>query len=124
MKKLWTVRLLSLLTAGVAVVVTGASVAAVVGMTALDASSVTTAGTPVTAVAANTSYSGCYITNDPLSTTNIVVDALHVANHTTPSATASILTPNQTYICPGGMGGLTVTVDSSDNAHKFYGAKY
>ena len=91
--------------------------------TALATSQVVTAGTAVTAIAAGTVYNGCYITNDPASVTNIVVDPVATANFATPSSTAVILTPNQTWECPGASQ-TAVTVNSGDNAHKFYGAKY
>lgn len=99
------------------------SMAAVVGTKVLDTAQVTTSGTPVVAAAAGTVFSGCWIQNDPSSTTNLIVDSVGTANKTTPTSTSAILTPGQTFYCPGGIT-TAITVDALDNAHKFYGQKW
>lgn len=99
------------------------SMAAVVGTKALDTAQVTTSGTPVVAAATGTVFSGCWIQNDPASTSNLIVDSIGVASKTTPTSTAVILAPGQTFYCPGGLI-YTITVDSFDNNHKFYGQKW
>lgn len=95
----------------------------VTGPTALDATSVTTAGTAVTAIKASSLYNGCWIQNDWNATTSIIIDAVGTANHTTPSSTASSVPPGGVWNCPGASV-VAVTIDSSDNTHKFYGVKY
>ena len=97
--------------------------AVVVGQTALATTQVVTSGTPVVAAPSGTVFTGCWIMNDPAATTNLVVDTINTANKTTPSSTASILAPGQTYYCPGGLL-VAITVDSLDNNHKFYGARW
>jgi len=97
--------------------------AANVNATALNATSVTTAGTAVTAILASSVFNGCYIQNDPSSGTNLVVDPVNTASHTSPSSTASFIPPGGTWYCPMGIVGQ-VTVDSYDNNHKFYGVKW
>lgn len=97
--------------------------AQLVGQQALDTSQVVTSGTPVVAAKGGTVFRGCWIMNDPNSSTNIIVDDINVANHTTPAPTAVILQPGQTYVCPGGQMN-DITIDSFDNAHKFYGRKW
>lgn len=86
-------------------------------------SQVTTPGVAVTAIAALSVVTGCWIQNDPNSTTNLIVDNISVANHVTPSSSASILPPGASWSCPGN-GKFPVTVDSSDVNHKFFGEVY
>ena len=106
--------------AGLVVGNTGAK-ATTTGPVALDATQVTTAGTPVVAVVAGTAYNGCYIQNT--GSTNMVIDPVNVANYSTPSSTASILVPGGIWNCPYGTQ-KAVTVNSGDNAHSFSGIKY
>jgi hypothetical protein len=99
------------------------STSIVTGPVALDATSVVTAGTPVTAVKPNTAFNGCYIQNDPSATTNLYIDPVNTANHSSPSSTVSIIIPGGSWNCPYNAQ-TTVTIDTSDNNHKFYGIKY
>ncbi len=96
----------------------------VVYPTALRASQVVTSGTPVTALQAGDSYNGCYIQNDPNASTNLVIDPVNTASHSSPSGTASIIAPGFFWNCPAGVTGSTVTVDAFDSGHNFYGTKF
>lgn len=85
---------------------------------------VATSGIPVTAIAAFTIQNGCWIQNDPSATTDLVVDIVNVANHTTPSPSAAFVHPGSTLVCPSGSSTLAVTIDAFDNGHKFFGVVY
>ena len=101
----------------------GISPAQNVGLQPLDASSVTTPGSGTVVAAVGTVYKSCWVQNDPSSSYNLIVDAINVANYSTPASTATILAPGQKYVCPGGMT-YTLTVDAQDAGHKIYGDKY
>lgn len=92
---------------------------------ALDATSVVTGGTAVNAVLATADgyFNGCWIQNDPLATTLLIVDCVGVANSGVPRSTSSFLQPGQTWTSPGKIV-HNISVVSSDSAHKFYGVKY
>jgi hypothetical protein len=97
--------------------------APVTSPSALETTKVTTSGTPVIAVTGGTAFNGCYIQNDPAATTNLVVDPVNIANHTTPASTAAFLRPGDTWNCPYNSV-INITVDSYDSNHLFYGFKY
>lgn len=95
----------------------------VTGPTALDATQVVTGGTAVTAVVAGTIFNGCYIQNDPLATTNLIIDPVNIASSASPTSTASFIPPGQSWNCPAASASR-ISVVTSDSAHKFYGVKF
>jgi hypothetical protein len=101
----------------------GISRAQNVGERPLDAATVGIPGSGTIVAAVGTVFRGCWIENDPSSTNNLVVDGPNTANVTTPSSTAAILAPGQTYYCPGGSV-YSITVDAADTGHKIYGRKW
>lgn len=101
----------------------GISRAQSVGEQPLDAATVGTPGSGTIVAAKGTVFRGCWIENDPAATGNLVVDGPSTASNSSPSSTAAILAPGQTYYCPGGSS-YAITVDASDSGHKVYGRKW
>lgn len=86
---------------------------------ALDASTVTTGGTAVTALSAGHSTAGGFIVNPVGATVNLCINQLATASGTTTAASLICIAPGQQYaIIPSANA---VSVISSDSSHPFGG---
>ena len=91
-----------------------------VNLAPLDASTVTTGGTAVTAVAHYHRLKGGWLSNPSTATTNLCIDEMDgEAATTTPGGNVTCVVPGQTYLLAP--SGNSVSVVSSDSAHSFSG---
>ncbi len=85
----------------------------------LDVKTVTTGGTPVTALIAGHRTGGGWIQNPPTATVNLGINEIGTAAGTTSSGDTTFIIPGQTYqLSPSANA---VSVISSDSAHAFSG---
>jgi hypothetical protein len=103
--------------------VTGATSPATLAPVALDASSVVTGGTAVTASAAGHHNKGGWIQNPSTATINLCINEQATASGTTSSGALVCITPGQNFtMTPSST--TNVSVVSSDSSHAFAGQGY
>lgn len=93
--------------------------AGAVTLVALDASSVVTGGTAVTALAAGHRTAGGWIANPISAAVNLCINEIGSASGTTSSGSTTCIAPGQTYVLAA--SGNAVSVVSSDSSHAFSG---
>lgn len=92
---------------------------AAVTLTPLDAASVVTGGTAVTALAAGHRTAGGWIQNPSTATTNLGINEIGTASGTTSAGNTTFIIPGQTYqLAPSANA---VSVIASDSGHAFSG---
>lgn len=88
-------------------------------ITSLDAATVTTGGTAVTALNAGHRNKGGWIQNPPSASVNLCINETTTASGTTSSGNTTCIVPGQTYnLVPSANA---VSVISSDSSHAFSG---
>ena len=87
-------------------------------LNSLDASTVTTGGTAITAINAGHRTKGGWLNNPSTATTPLCINEKGTAT-TTPGGDVTCIVPGQTYVLAA--NGQAVSVVSSDSAHKFSG---
>lgn len=95
------------------------SAQATVVIVSLDAATVTTGGTAVTAIAAGHRTSGGWIQNPNVATVNLCINEKGTATGTTSAGDTICIVPGQVYSLVA--SGNAVSVVSSDSAHPFAG---
>jgi hypothetical protein len=100
-------------------VLAGSAQAATVVVVSLDAATVTTGGTAVTALAAGHRTSGGWIQNPTAATIALCINEKGTAAGTTSSGDTTCIAPGQVYLLAA--SGNAVSVVSSDSAHVFSG---
>lgn len=88
----------------------------------LDVSTVTTGGTPVTALAVGHKTAGGFVYNPIGATINLCVSEQGTASGTVSSGATTCLQPGQAYILTPSAGAVSVV--TSDSAHAFSGQGY
>ena len=94
-----------------------------VNLAPLDANTVTTGGTAVTAVNHYNRLKGGWLQNPSTATTNLCINEMDAqAATTTPGGNVTCIVPGQTYLLAP--SGNSVSVVSSDSAHPFSGYEW
>jgi hypothetical protein len=102
---------------------TGSTTAGSIAIVALDAATVTTGGTAVTASGAGHHNKGGWIMNPGTATVNLCVNEQAAASGTTSAGALTCIVPGQIYyIAPNATSAVSVV--SSDSAHPFSGQGY
>lgn len=85
----------------------------------LDAATVATGGTAVTALAAAHRNKGGWLFNPNSATVNLCINEIGIASGTTSAGNTTCITPGQTYVLAASPNAVSVV--SSDSAHPFSG---
>jgi hypothetical protein len=85
----------------------------------LDAATVTTGGTAVTALAAAHRNKGGWLFNPNSATVNLCINEIGTASGTTSAGNTTCIVPGQTYVLAASPNAVSVV--SSDSAHPFSG---
>ncbi len=88
-------------------------------LVALNVATVTTGGTPVTALTAGNKTAGGWIKNPETATINLGINEIGTATGTSSSSSTTFIAPGEIYMLSPSSG--AVSVISSDSSHPFSG---